>query len=77
MVVAVALVLCDSTKSNAENHAVVAARRAVAVAPEVAAAVGAVARVAVLPEVAHRPVVHHIERAMCPSWRIAGPWPSA
>jgi len=67
VVVAVALVLCDSTKNNAENHAVGAARRAVAVAPEVAAAVGAVARVAVLPEVAHRPVVHHIERAMYPS----------
>lgn len=67
MVVAVTQVLCDSTKSNAENHAVEAVRQAVAVAPEVAAAVGAVAQVAVLPEVAHRPVVRHIERAMYPS----------
>jgi len=55
-VVAVAPVLCDSTRNSAENRAVGAARQAVAVVPEVAAVVEAVAQAAALPEAARRPV---------------------
>lgn len=60
---AVAPVLCDSTRSSAENRAVGAARQAVAVVPEVVAAVEAVARAAALPGAARRPVVRRIARA--------------
>lgn len=61
--VAVALVLYDSTRNSAENRAVGAARQAVAVVPEVAAAVEAVARAAALLGAAHRPVARRIARA--------------
>lgn len=50
MVVAVVVVLCDNTRSNAENHVVGAVRRAAVVVPEVVVAVGAVARAVAVPE---------------------------
>lgn len=63
VVVAVALVLCDSTRNSEENHEVGAVRQAVVVVPEVVAAVEAVARAAALPGVARRPVALRIAPA--------------
>jgi len=62
-VVAVAPVLCDSTRNSAENRAVGAVRQAVAVVQEVAAVVEAVAQAAALPEAARRLVALRIVRA--------------
>lgn len=75
--VAAAAVLCDNTKSNAENRAAEAARRAAVVVPEVAVAVGAVARAVAPPAAVRRLAARPIAPATSPSRKIAERWPFA